>query len=1044
MGEERFFAVFWAAPDDWVVTDPPSETFSESPAVLSIEGGGVRELFDDFRHDVIGFSGSPPHYLKMPNAMRNSLVDGSPSNFGDSDPIYYQLPALQGDLSSPLGDIPIWDFWNDALRLDVGTSLDPSCVYGVTVSVLTSISGVTLSVLPGPVVPPEFQPNDWRDFAWFPLPPEGFEVLAHTVVGTMQPDRVVGLRPNTIILHLDFPRSYGRDHFHNVNFFRSMFSRIVGSSLPNSNISQLTGGVFAPLLDMTPPLSGITGGILSDARGVLTDLQGRIFSAYWKSPTGHPVSLPGVIEDDDVEDYSVSSFEPYPDQMVFSKSLAAAAAEDLGLQPSVPLASFSTDPEDPAFGTLILSSATSAQPAELFFPGARTLPGIPAPDLLEFDYSLRFLFRDSEQNTLQKDLLLGASLYWIDDAEAVSRQAAGLPTDAYLWPSKLQGIGNWQLYGESDFIPDCGGGQSRPIQMKQFSPENPNLPDYATFVANLTAQGYTAAEIADAASIQEESYGGFNNVDLRTQDPNVCGIDEMVVGVTLYTENADPTWQTTMPMTGPGIFDGSGNQKVRYGFLVNGVWEFQSFTLADVSAAREAYVARYPNTSGIVSSRERWMGVPNAGFALDGTTICLAVTFLADVTAQIAELQLEVRTVGLPSVALRAAICAVDEDGQPAGVLQVSEEVPLSALSSSFGWVSFPLTAPIQVTEGSSIGVLLFVSNPTGATHLSADDRIEWAFSDQENNFSFTMEGASSALTTEANDGDATLTVADGSGFGGTNFFVELAEDFLEVASVSGDTLNLTATVVSPAAVGATVGVVTSTSGDGGARWLLSAGNAWVATPNPSFDPTYRLLTAPPNVGMVVSVPLSQWAGSDLTPPPTAVDAFFIAPAGQSYEMGDAGLVGAFPGLTPVAGFNVPGTYSFPGVNAYRTGILNRTDGFVAWSSRRLEPCQLAIYPLAEVSGDTIAYLPTAPTTMGPPITKLGMFVTAACRRADGVTETVTKFVPGGTLGTNFPILLDEGFYVGIGLLWVDPLEFKDADPYLGYGPAERFVVRTS
>jgi hypothetical protein len=81
---------------------------------------------------------------------------------------------------------------------------------------------------------------------------------------------------------------------------------------------------------------------------------------------------------------------------------------------------------------------------------------------------------------------------------------------------------------------------------------------------------------------------------------------------------------------------------------------------------------------------------------------------------------------------------------------------------------------------------------------------------------------------------------------------------------------------------------------------------------------------------------------------------------------------------------------------------------------------------------------------MGPPITKLGMFVTAACRRADGVTETVTKFVPGGTLGTNFPILLDEGFYVGIGLLWVDPLEFKDADPYLGYGPAERFVVRTS
>lgn len=1073
-GEPRFFMVYWRSPGSYF---PPYVTplVSDVTASTTITIYETRTLFDDDRYDLINYSSGGNHYAKNERSTRYPMVDGSDTHYYDPNPTFYKLPALTGSLdpaADPSGETPGGGFWyipgiwGYGYSLDMGANnpSDADCVVPVTIAFRTAAGEETqLAVVQGPVVPPEFQVAKWKDFAYYPPPPDGYDVFAHVVVRQMASWRETRYCPTSQIEFVDEVPSYGRDPIADIEFRIVLTPSVVGVDFMLLSLADAMDQGLKPILLVTPYTSDKMVGLYDESTQHLGEFDADVIASYWRIPFQHPSTVTTDEDVDSVLDHVLTAGYGYAEMLEFDEPLRHATADAYGVQFSASIMRFDADTTAFDAGTWVASGEPCriARPIEIFFPEDGGCLQYSTPDRLKYDYSLRMFLLSYTRDVIQKDVFISASQYWLTDQEAQDRLNAGLVRDPYLWPTKLDAIHEWSLYGRTAYIPDSRGGEAHSLPMRPFDPRDTSLPTYEEMLAALREQyaddlnsgdanRVRRAEeaIQDALSDQEYLYGGFDTVDLGTLTDSFVGMDRATIGVTFYNNTGVATWESSSRMWGGyypsfDLYDPlTGNPTTRYGFAVDGVWYFQSFDEEGVQEHRRDYMDVHPAEADVMKRQANDDGADNDEFAIDGTNMLLATTFVADfasVANQISTVKLKLRRVGVPAATLIVTINSTDLSTKvPESVLQISSEFDAAELTEDFEWVEFSFTRPASLDVSTRYAICLTPTEPSGeGIVLSDDDRIEWAYADVDLH-SYGATQTSSQLASELVIGATTAYVTDGSNFSTSNFYVTIDDELLHVTSRTGNVLTLTSGPSIAHDSGSLVYEVTYVASDSEIRWVYEQLEQetydWASPTDPTFDATFELDRRASDVSIVVEVPPGEWAGADIRVTDAVNDAFYIAPTGESYdtdfEDDDMFLYGYATGLNPLAGFNVANTYDFPPMNTLRIHITNVTDGYVAWSSERLDvPSTLTIFPLATVSGAVVTYIPTA----------TDMYVTAVCRKHDGTIQVVEKLVPAGT---NAPLLLDSGEFIGVDLLFVDPDAFQD-EPMCGYAASERFEIRT-
>jgi len=1065
-----YYMIYWMSPDALAGTSPPDDTFSidDITSFLTFNDGDpplARELFDVNRYDLVNFKNLGPQYVKNYLTTRYEMVDGSPQHYDDPNPIFYRLPAMQGSLD-PLFtyNLPmIGNVWAYGYSIDRGIFNPPKDdVQGVIICYQSSAGSITdMKVVLGPVVPSEFQPDKWSDFTWYPPVLDGYILFAKLIVKVMSDVHQVAYRPDSFIEYMEYTASYGDELIKNESFISFMYNYIYDNKDMQNFIPFIAPTLILPILTLTPVVADATGGMMYNATSLLNNVDNFAkLNMYWKSPTLHPVTpAPVFTPVNNLYQYITNNMISDYQQLEFVEGLRNVMATYVSGQLSTILATFYADDTNSNFGITCYDSKKVYIPTqlELNFPIANSCHEYMIVPKLNYDYSLRFKFRSIKNDSIRKDLFLSASKFWITDDEASTLVARGLSPDVYLWPAKLDTMDQWVMYGRTVLIPDAMSGENHPIQMKQFKPRNQALPLYDEFVAALNIQYYDDLNsgdpvrvnranqaIADAITNQEYVYGGFDEPDTRTLSNLIYSMDELIMAVSLYNTSGVPDWKTTISFWGgdPAYFDPSTGVIPRWGFKVNDDWHYQSFVQNDVTVDRFDYINTHPESVYILQKQENDAG-STAQFSLNNANFSLATTFIADFAGaydKIYSVKLKLKLNGVPTARMMLTINVTDSmTKKPLSIMQSSDIVNYDKLSGDFEWVEFIFKTPNSLTKNDRYALVLVVENPFSVdVGVDANNYVEWAYADNSIH-SYGITDISSFLTTAAVVGDTTIYAADASTiFSAAPFYIKIGDEIKQVLTMSGNTLSLSSALSYAYPVNEAVYQVTYIPTDAEVRWMYQSDGAggyeWAVSTNPTYDATYQLYRFVDVIGLVTAVPTEELAGSDLVAAETTVDAFYIAGASDSYILSNSGSMfrfyGFLSGLQPFAGFNVANSYDFPAVNTWRSGYANLVDGYIGWTSRRVDtPKQFKIFPLA-IDNSGVQYLPT----------EHDMYITAVCVKWDNSKKVVNLLLPAGTAA---PVLLDTEVFIGIDLLWVDRYAFK-TDPFYGYGPAEAFVVRSS
>ena len=1079
--EPVFYMIYWSSPDtltDTPVSGPGFSSGDEISTFLNLTEYTERDLFDRNRYDLVSYATGGFHYIKHTRSTRYDLVDGSPDHYGDPNPLIYRLPGLAGSLDpayDPTSQEPgggyarIGSIWGYGYSMDMGVDnpADRDCVVPAIICFQPSAGEQTaLEVIRGPIVPPEFQPGRWEDFTYYPPTPDGYELFARIIIAQMGTERDASYRPPTYVAYIEYVPSYGRSPIPNADFRVAMIPLFTGHGTFSLNILSATEQGLLAILLVTPYTADKLGGLLGSVTAHMNDREVLIVNSYWRMPFQHPEHVSTSQVTTNMTNYILQSPSGFASMLEFDRYLRDSIAQTYGYQLPAKLASFNGDTNSSNDGLIIHDDKRLLlpKPIEIFFPADATCLYHGTPSKLNRDYSLRMTFLNDTADTVQKDLFISASRYWITDAEAAERLSNGLPRDPYLWPSKLDAIYQWQLYGRTAYLPDSRGGEVHTVTMRPFKAKDPNLPTFEEFVADLNDRyadqlastnpivvRNARESIADAISDQEYQYGGFATVDERTLSDSFVAIQSMTMGVTLFTTTGTATWKASSRMWAGDhptidLFNNDGTPKKRYGYTVGGEWQYQNFDISLVEENRRVYINEHPQDDDILKRQTNADGTTHASFCLDGETVLLSTSFTADfvpVCAQVASIKVQLRRVGIPKAKFIVTLNSTDPTTKvPTTVLQESGEFDSESLTEDFVSTTFTFTRPAVLAANARYAISIVLTDPTGTdTFLDTDNRIEWAFADRDLH-SYGITQTSSILLPSPVEptfvwpaGSSSLTVVDGSVFPSSSFYIMVDGEVLQVTLRQGNILNLATATVDIHVAAARVYEVTHVASDTEVRWTMQATDhgtySWRAPTNPSYDATYELDRLVIDVGLVQDVLPAEWAGSDIRVIDVDNDAFYIAPSGQSYDAdfvdNSMYLYGYAAGLTPLAGFNVANTYDFPPMCDLRVHSTNMTDGYICWKSTRLDdPSTLTIYPLARITSHVINYMPTA----------TDMYITAVCRRVDGTTITIEKFLPAGTAA---PVLLDAEEFLGIDMLWVNADAFAE-EPY---GASEHFEIRS-
>ena len=1069
-GEPRFFMVYWESPDNYCATSTPvTTTPNDVTAFLTFNDGNTpvaRELFDTKRYDILDFKNEGNKYLKSFYTTRYSFIDGDSEHYDDPNPIFYSLPAMRGSLD-PLhvSDMPgIGNMWGYGYSMDQGVSNPPDgMLQGILICYQASAGNATdMQVITGPLVPPEFQPDNLNEFEWYPPLLDQYTLMAKLIVRVINSNHLSSYRPETIIEYLEYIPSYGKEKIDNALYFSYMQEYLSRNAFLVNYLDTLLASILLPIIYITPVTNSRIGGMQNNALYIL-DMESvfSIFNTYWKIPVQHPlIASTSIVPVDSVNDYINQKASNEYGQLEFNQYIRQTLAQNSDFQLSTILGTFYSDDNNLEFGIKCYNNKKIYIPKklEIHAPIINSCHNYSEVEKTKYDYTFRFKMRSARHDTIQKDLFISASKYYITNDEASTLVSRGLNEEEYLWPAKLSTINNWNMYGRTVLIPDLVGGENATIEMKQFKPRDESLPLYSEFLATLQEQYYNDLNsgdpvrvkraneaILDAVTDQEYLYGGFDEPDTRTLNNLISSLDEFLMSISLYNATAIPYWDSTIDFWGgdAGYFDiNTGAADPRYGFQINANWYYQNFNEITVSNARRTYIEEHPENFYILQEQVDDTGIPNPDFALNGSYYALSTTFMADfadVYNKVYSVKLKLKLNNVPNAKLVLTINNTDGSKIPTDILQISNTVDYTALSSDFEWIEFSFANPISLVDNTRYALVLSAEDPLNTFNgVDSINTIQWAFASTDTH-AYGITDINSLLTNNVSIGDNNLLVVDGSVYSAAPFYIKIGAEVFEVLSVSGNYLNISGNLQNSYSASTPVYEVVYVPSDSEVRWRYVKNGElynWESTLNQNYDATYQLYRKTDNIGLVTLVPPDEWSGSDLSASKSEVDAFYICESTDSYTIPgvDDGFnpmfYGTLPGLSPFAGFNVANSYDFPPVNTWRAGYTNLVDGVISLSSKEIEkPSQFSVYPLAINNAGVVQYLPT----------KHDIYITAICKLHTGQKKVVNKLIPAGT---SSPVLLDSSKFIGIDLLWVDKSEFKE-DPFYGYGPAESFVIRS-
>ena len=542
---EQFWHVimYWGSSDSLALaSDPTGGKLSAVPDVSATLW--LRKNF--FRQDILdkigwkdtGFDGS--RYLIARNRTHFSFNDGQYSN--PSIPSKYALldtkrkPIIGVD-QSLVGYIP---------EISRGEF--------VTVILATKTTGTGYdnpSALPevfvGPVVTPEFVPDDWRDCPYFPsLPPDYTALVRMAVTGApgaatnlsanipdnsgaipselrrfnnYEPPRIlceasIAWAEQVVPTHAEMPHGDGdwasimlpalRDTLMNLRLY------ISENPVVTAAYSMLLPGVNMPNAFKK------SMGNLKDS----TQLASRIFRGLLKTPVD-------------------TIMEPDQGTLLFDSSGRKLISDLAGLPPSTELisikvnASTVNDVRLPVANTLEVYYSPSDQ-CHVMTTGAG--------ERLGQDYTLRMVLETSDENLFTKDWYITASSYFLTKEEYNRRVDSQLSTTGYFYADILNRMPQFRLHGYAGVVPDLAMGDSRTLMTRVVSPPDETRQTESQFRQNLANQGYTSEQIDAFVQAYLDNGGEFLIIDLNQYDNKFVAVRNSSICVSKYNFFDTPYW----------------------------------------------------------------------------------------------------------------------------------------------------------------------------------------------------------------------------------------------------------------------------------------------------------------------------------------------------------------------------------------------------------------------------------------------------------------------------------------------------------------------
>jgi len=983
----------------------------------------------------------------------------------------------------------VTEYFSVNIRDDNGVYPNPESVIGILVSAkpyshLSSSENepphqqTTYDISYGPEVMPDFYPADWSDFTYYPNLPKDHIPIAQLIISQNSIKCRAQNTARAHILHLKYNESYGRNLLESADFsiiMNDLIDRLDARVGDINNTAIVANTIYSAYMPILAKEVDDIDSSFADHEIVSSHIKYAAGGDSSATDVQIPMLKPSRLFNFGVEDISLEFItqeralglvysQPWFKQLVywskpiyhdtdpfdFTNDTNWLVGYSRGIDTSRQFIRYipgdgdyddtitAYDPTDPTTilqdrdnclksGLLLTDNeCIGASTLELYFPEIASTDD--STQLLNVDYTMKFVFRDFMNNYIDKDIFVTNANYYISDADYNTKETNNQSTLGYITPTSLMDNKEYNLYGVASIIPNVRTGNSYKIRMRVFDPDDPLLPTYDEMLAELKLQYADAlaaggavareawADISEALRVQREDGGGFDIVDLRTINDRVKNLDEFWMGISNYSADT-PVWQKKIgylsgtteidPDTGLPII------QTRYGYKVNDTWYYQNFDQDIAIEDRLAYVATHfisttENLSYRVKSQTH-TETYNIDFELNYGTRFLSQSFSSDFLTYATKIQrfdLYLSRSNIQQGSLTLYIFNANIDGEPIGApIGNSIEIPITDVALDGGWVNFIFENTLLFETLSNYCMVLYYNGITD--DITDGLGVKWYYSDTVR-IQYCETPYIAYLAEDAAMGDEIVVVDDASVFPSPPFLIEIDNDIYSVIDVVNDTLfiaeyeidNYEGVIKRDLNIGISVQQVVASTGPYVRRNLdrYSTGyySGW-AIPTEAAQPAgFRMFAEGQIVSPILTVQSMDWFGSDLTISGDLYnDAFYVVSESNVYDItkfASSSASSEQPNTytpmdsSPLGGFNVAGNKEFPRQNNVRAEANYQVDGYWAFSTLRLEqPEKIKILPSAISYNGSVEYLPF----------RTNMFVTAGLVRDNGTRKVVNKILFG-------------------------------------------------
>lgn len=425
--------------------------------------------------------------------------------------------------------------------------IDKYSAIPITLAVKSLNSTTDNEVFIGPLITPEFIPDEWENCPYFPPIPEDYIEIGRVIL-----KRSSDSTYNTVVKSVS-------NYYQNVLVKNNLeiawmkqsiktfalppmgdsnLSSIIMPSLMNTlnNLRQLSlsSAVLDTAFKLIVPSVGVPSYIASSRNDVSdkNSLGSKVFHGLLKSP------FEKELYPQNGEAFAIT-FSPKGIKLIEDMAASAPSTEFVKLEAdNFYLTNNSISlPNSLEIYQEYSDSCSSADDS------------LQAGNRLGLDYTFRLGLEDSDENILYKDWYIMASKFFVTQEEYEIQNKNG-STAGYFTQDTLNSIDQYRLYGIAGLVPDLSQGNSVILNTRVVSPPDATRLTYAQFVAQHA--GLSAAALQDAlANYMFDNPEGFYQENLSQYSNLFLKIRTASLSVTQYAYGLTPYWQENIP-TGEG------------------------------------------------------------------------------------------------------------------------------------------------------------------------------------------------------------------------------------------------------------------------------------------------------------------------------------------------------------------------------------------------------------------------------------------------------------------------------------------------------------